>query len=198
MCDSTRNPLRCRSEYEFITTVQSEFSYLSTVGFKCVKATPTFVRFESADLYVNVYHGESSYEIGAEVGQLDARGDINNYSISELIRITDSEEANKYRNFMATNPDAVVTGLKRLSAIFEKYGGPFLTGDVQLFRKLEQHKREWSKKFSLEILSKQVRPKAEEAFREKRYDEALRLYESIESELSPAEKKRLRYCRDHA
>jgi hypothetical protein len=192
MCNSNS-----RSNYGFITTVQSEFSYLSTVGFKCVKETSTFVRFESVDLFVNVYHGASSHEIGAEVGKLGPDGDIDKYSVSELIRITDSDEAKKYRNFTATSPEAVVTGVKRLSAIFGRYAGPFLNGDTQLFRKLEHQKREWSKKFSLEILSKQVRPKAEEAFRDKRYGEALTLYESIESELSPAEHKRLNYCRKH-
>src|SRR5215471_1441934 len=52
------------------------FSFLNSYGFKTVQEQTTFVRFESATVFVNVYHGRASFELGVEIGRLSNPGEM--------------------------------------------------------------------------------------------------------------------------
>lgn len=49
----------------------SSFDFLRAYGLKPVEEDVTFVRYESDAMFVNVYHGRGSFEIGVEIGRLD-------------------------------------------------------------------------------------------------------------------------------
>lgn len=196
MSEITQWNMLQREIFNFIEVVRYEFSYLSSYGFQCVKEEPTFVRYESETTFLNIYHGRSSFEIAAEFGWL--KHDSQLYNIYELMRLSDPEEAERYRkrrNYIAIRPETVVTGVKRLSSVIKRYSSPFLNNDSTISAKLAKQQKEIINRFADEILSSQVRPKAEEAFRRKNYAEVVKLYESIESQLSMVERKKLEYCR---
>ncbi len=193
MCKST-NTITQREQFNFIEAVRPQFSWLSTYGFHCVREESTFVRYESNTSFLNIYHGRSSYEVDAEYGELS---DSQSYPVYALIRLSDPKEAENYRSYTAITPDAVMAGVKKLSTILKKYAESFLNDAPNIFGKLAKQQKECAKELALEVLSKQVRPKAEEAFRNKNYVEAAKLYESIESELSTSECKKLEYARKH-
>jgi hypothetical protein len=189
-----------RSKLRFAEEVQVAFDFLTTDhNFRCVSVEPTFVRYESDRVFINIYHGRSSYELGTEIGLLNAaEGTGQSYPLSALIDLVDSEEGNRYRNFIATTPDLVKVGVKKLSETFKKYAEDILRGNPAVFAKLKKQSDQWRKSFAREVLASHVRPKAEEAFRSKNYKEATQLYESILSELTPAELKKLEYARKHS
>jgi hypothetical protein len=195
MCKTVDRVDKRRDQFNFIEVVRSEFSWLTKYGFRCTKASATFVRYESATTFLNIYHGRSSYEIGAEYGQLLFSDDFKAYSVSELIRLSSPKEAEKYRNYIAIKPENVVAGVNRLSELLRKYGRTFLNDTPETFLRLAKQRNEISRKFSMEVLSRQVRPKANQEFKNKNYAEAARLFESIKSELSAAELKKLEFCR---
>lgn len=60
-----------RESLNFPSIVESSFRYLLDPPYEFTKvaATPTFVRYESDDSFVNVYHGRQSYGLGVEVGR---------------------------------------------------------------------------------------------------------------------------------
>ncbi|MGH8590336.1 MAG: hypothetical protein ACREXX_13715, partial [Gammaproteobacteria bacterium] len=60
-----------RAELRFVEEAQTAFHFLvEELGFRLVKCEPpTFVRYESNKLFVNVYHGRLSYEIDVEIGR---------------------------------------------------------------------------------------------------------------------------------
>ncbi len=186
-----------RQQLNFIEIVRSEFSFLPDYGLRCIKAEPTIVRYESSTVFLNIYHGRISFEIDAEFGQIRWFRNSQSYSVFELIHLINPEDAEKYRNYSASTPEDVIAGVKRLGAILRKNADTFLKGNKSIFTKLAKQEKELSNKFATEILSRQVRPKAEEAFRRRNYAKATKLYESIESELSAAERKKLAYCRKH-
>lgn len=55
---------------EFAIEVLYHFHFLiNDYKFKRLEANRTFVRYESKYIFVNIYHGRRSYELGVEIGQ---------------------------------------------------------------------------------------------------------------------------------
>jgi hypothetical protein len=184
----------------FVEEVEVAFGFLTTeYGFRHVKVEPTFVRYESDSVFVNIYHGRSSHELGAEVGLLDTVQEYDQgYPLSALIRLVDKDEWDRYRTFTATTPELVKTGVKKVSETFQKYAVDALRGDPTIFSKLKIQREQMTESYAREVLAGHVKPKAEDAFRNKNYKEAAELYESIRTELSPAELKKLEYAKKHS
>src|SRR5438128_6558460 len=59
-----------RAKLGFQEAVLSSFTFLSEFGLRSVEQKVTFLRYESRHVFVNVYHGRASYELGVEVGRL--------------------------------------------------------------------------------------------------------------------------------
>jgi hypothetical protein len=56
------------SRLGFAEAVLANFEFLRSYELRRVENDSTFVRFESEAVFVNVYHGRASFEIGVEVG----------------------------------------------------------------------------------------------------------------------------------
>lgn len=130
--------------------------------------------------------GGQSYEISFGISH-----DGDRYSISEFIRAADPDAVKKYRNPIATTQDVLIKSLLNLEKLVKQYCKKALQGDKEIFEELYTQRKTWAKKYALEVLAGQLRPKAYEAFRLGRYQEAAELYERIRPLLSPAEIKKL-------
>jgi hypothetical protein len=151
-----------------------------------VESSPTIVRYRKGNLQINVYHGRRSYEIDLEIGHDEAM-----YSISELIQLTDPEYADRYRRWMAVRPESVAAGLDQLAELLKQYGEHALRDESGVFTALESQREAWSEAYALDVLARQLRPKADAAFRQGHYREAADFYEKIRPRLSPVEIKKL-------
>lgn len=188
-----------RAVLGFAKVVAGAFQFLLGYGFRLQSSEATLVRYASERVFVNVYHGRSSYEIGVEIGCISReRSDGAGYSMSELIRLKNQQEAERFRNFMATTPDEVKIGVQKLAEQLLRNGDRALRGDELVFEALQQQRQEWASTFAADVAYRQVSPKAAEAFRRQEYRKAAELYESIEGKLTPAELKKLEYARKHA
>jgi hypothetical protein len=174
---------RERERLNFAKLVEAKFAFLMDLGFSETASEPTIVRFQKDDLAVSVYHGRQSYEIGIDITQGGER-----YSISELIRSADPATAEQYRNPKAMTSVDVAAGLDRVAGLLQRYGARALHDDPDYFAELRQQRKAWSESYALDVL----RPKAEAAFREGRYADAVSLYEQIAPTLSASEQKKLR------
>lgn len=180
-----------RTRLNFAHAVSESFLFLDDLGFSRIESLPTLVRFRKDNLEINIYHGRRSFEVGFEILHHGER-----YSISELIRVTDVEAAERYRNFATTTPQGVIEGLMQLKELVQRYGGPALRGDPEFFSALKNQRKTWAEGYALDVLARQLRPKAEAAFRQGHYREAAELYEKIRASLSAAELKKLQLARD--
>jgi hypothetical protein len=175
-----------RSYLHFEREVRGAFAFLEDLGFVEIEALPTLVRYQKAGIEVDVYHGRQSYELGAGVTGFGTR-----YAMSELIRATDPEAAKGYRNAVVTTCEGMVKGLEELSLLIKRYGTMALQGDPQFFMMLEKQRKQWSEEYALDVLADQLRPQADEAFRQGDYSTAAELFGRIRARLSPAEIKKL-------
>jgi len=186
-----------RGELEFSMAVRRAFAFLDGFGFREVCEAATIVRYATERVFLNVYHGRSSFELGIEVGLLEARGEQHGYSLGEFVRLVDPAEAGRLKNDCATTANEVAYGVARLATRVQQYLARVLRGDEAIFPELARQRREWADAFAADISYRQVGPKAAAAFREKRYSEAADLYESVKSQLSPAELMKLEYAKQH-
>lgn len=180
-------PDRLNLNFEIAT--RTAFSFLNDLGFLEIESSPTLVRYQNDVVEVEVHHGRQSYEIGAGI-----TGFGNRYVMSEIIGATDLAVAKKYRDWAATTPEGVASGVEKLGCLMKRYGIRALTGEPQFFSDLEQQRNSWSADYALDVLVGQVRPKAEEAFYRGDYAAAVDLYARIRSRLSAAEVKKLAFA----
>jgi hypothetical protein len=75
--------------------------------------------------------------------------------------------------------------------VSKRYCRSALDGDPQLFSILESEQKSWSEEYALDVLADQLRPQADEAFRQRNYAKSAELYTRIRDRLSPAEIKKL-------
>lgn len=184
---------RERTRLNFANAVRQRFAFLDDLGFSEVESLPTLVRYRNGDLEVTLYHGRSSFELGFEICRNGTR-----YSISELIGVADSEAAERYRSYAATTPDGIAAGLTQLEELVRRYGDRALRDDTAFFTMLEDHRKAWAEEYAIDVLARQLRPKAQAAFQQGNYREAAELYERIRPRLSTAEEKRLALAKERS
>ena len=185
-----------RKFLRFSEAVREYFSFLETQWeFTCVREEDTFVRYERGDLYVNVYHGRVSFEIGVEVGRESLE---HGFPLAALVSLSDKGLARKYWPGGARTVTAVRKVVQAASEGLSRYGVAALAGDQATFSSLEQLRAERIAAMVRDSIAVQVRPKAEAAFRRRDYKEAATLYFSIEDSLSPVERKKLEIAKKRA
>ena len=178
---------------DFVAVVRRHFAFLRGLGFSEAEASETIVRLEKPPIEVVIYHGRQSFELGFEVIK-----DGNRYPMSQLIGVSDLPTAESYRNPTATTAADLERGLSRLAVLAQDYSIPALHGDPTVFASLDRLRQMWSESMSLDMLAKQIRPQASEAFRKKHYRVAAELYEQIRSRLTDSEKKKLLFAKKHS
>ena len=184
---------RERTRLNFAHVATHRFAFLNSFGFLAVESLPTLVRYRKDKIEVTLYHGRQSFELGFEIDRDGGR-----YSISEIIGVVDVDVAKRYRNYAATTPAGVVEGLNQLAELVMRYGDLALRDDPTFFAMLEDHRKSWPDEYALDVLSTQLRPKAQAAFQRGNYREAAELYERIRARLSAAEEKKLALAKERA
>jgi len=185
-----------RRSLGFSKEARELFSFLEVQWeFKCVRQENTFVRYESADVYVNVYHGRSSFEIGVEIGNKSSE---HSFNLEALVALFDKELSREYWAAGGRTAEAVRRALKKQAEGLSRYGGSALSGHQSIFDRLEQLRTDRSAAMVLDSKAYQIRPKADAAFRRGDYKEAVKLYSSIETALSPIERKKLQLAKNKA
>lgn len=187
-----------REQLGFAAAAKSAFAFLLSHGFRVVDEQITWVRYESNILFVNVYHGRSSYELGLEVGVLQIEQPEVGYPMSALLQLDDAAEAARYLDRTAITKGGVQAGLSDLSEKARALGLPERARDRDFFTTLARQRRERVEAYHFDAVAARTRPAAEDAFRKKNYALAADLYDGMWHRLSPTEEKKLAYARKHA
>ena len=183
-----------RTQLDFSKAARAAFGFLVTeCGFRLLDREATIVRYGREQVFLRVYHGRSSYELGVEAGLVGSSAP--GYSLEEFMRLSNPEEAARLRVWTATTPQELRVGLGQLAAQVEHYVLPALAGNPEVFGELLRQRQAWSKAYAAEVLARQIRPRAEQAFRERDYARVVELLSEVEGELTPAEKQKLDYAR---
>ena len=189
-----------RKVFRFVEAVVSEFRFLEDLGFVRACALDTFVRYEREPLFVNVFHGRGSYELGVEVGHrvlVDGELVDEKFTLGELVAMADPSRV--FPGFAAVTPEQVQRFVPQLASLAEQFGANLLRGDPAEFARLRLDTAARSEAMREGWRASQLRSRADSAWRERDFGRVVDAYGEMLSELrsvslTASEVARLRYA----
>ena len=193
-------PGKDRWKLGFKEAVLANFVFLRSNAFKAVTEDVTLVRYESKAVFVNVYHGRGSYEIGVEIGRIDRS---QKYGLDYIVSWAgkdawDAEGFGRSTMFQVSTKEGVENIVAKLARIVQKYGQPFLGGDTAFYDQLERANECASMKFQRDQVVGQIRKEAEAAWLAKDYVRVTELFQPVRDELTEIDRKKLEYAEKHS
>lgn len=184
-----------RAELGFKEAVLSSFKFLNDAGLRSVQQEMTFVRYESPEVFVNVYHGRASFELGVEIGRLkEPNSKLSLYDIVAWAGAEKAEGLGQHVSFQVSSREGVQEFVPKMAALVEKHAAPFLRGDAAAFDSALEIQSERAKNYAKGVNLSHVRRKAEAAWQAKDYAQVVDLYGPVRDDLSGVEAKKLAYA----
>jgi hypothetical protein len=186
-----------RDRLGFAPAVVEAFAFLEEeYGFRRVATLVTYVRYESPKVFVNVFHGRASYELGVELGLRgpDPRQE-DHYSLHEFLRFAAPPVSSQYKPFQVTRPETVATFVPVLADLLKSHAGPALVGDEKFFSELQAAVSRDRRALGTEMRLGAIRDRAVEAWQLKEYARFVSLLAPVEPDLTDLERRKLAYAR---
>lgn len=197
---NTFTPGPDRWKLGFREAVLSNFDFLAFHGLRPVRQEVTFVRYESSEVFVNVYHGRGSYELGVEIGRLKdpQKRELSIGGVVDWAGAYEAEGFGKHVMFQVGTREGVLEFVAKLAALVRKYAIPLVRNDGSAWNtalELQARRRdEYIKGANLAAL----REKAEAAWHAKDYAHVVELYSHVREDLTEVEVKKLVYAERQA
>jgi hypothetical protein len=184
----------------FEEAVKKHFLYLVTdYGFQLSHIRQVdfvnSIKFESKEVYVNLFYGPPAYEVEVSFGRrgIDDLPGAHSFQPGDLTLLGrcptwtwNSNESDKLRGSVAG-----------YAQFLRECGSDCLRGDQLIFAEMKRNSDAFAQKWAQEERIKTVRQAANDAWRQKKYDKVVELYESIGTVLKGSEAKKLSYSRKH-
>ena len=187
--------------FQFETLVKESFKFLEQKhGFICVESASSLVKFESADVFVDIdFDSSVSYEVSCSVGRLDGFMGSNElpFDLGEIMRSHGIAPKDAHSAFQVTTNESLGKFLKVLAGQLNKLGQKVLAGDPQEFQQLAKQRDEECARYALDSKMRQIRSALEVAWTNKEYGKVLDLLDPVAEHLSEAERKKLHYAKSH-
>src|SRR5262249_5738731 len=109
-------------------------AFLYDAGFKLVKEEITFLRYESPRVFINVYQGRASYEVGIEFGRIGLSDGL--LRLTDVVAWAGAEKREGFGNcalFQASSRASVEEVVPKVAALVRKYASALLRGDDAAF-----------------------------------------------------------------
>jgi hypothetical protein len=161
------------------------------MNFAVVRREATLVRFESPGLFVNVYHGRASFQIGVEIGRVDTN---ELYSLHEVLTVFAPDEIDN-ACYQTTSANTLEQYLMTIATTLESKCRILLTGDAGAFTLLQQATSGSRQAATLQAQFGAVIDQADDAWEQKNHNRAVELYEAAELALDETRRRRLEYLR---
>lgn len=187
MSDDNHPPVRP----EFASVALAAFSCLLELGFRVVRRQETLVRFESSDVFLNVYHGRRSYEVGAEIGRI-SRADL--YSLHEILAAAAPDEIGA-ASCQTTSSDVLERCLKTIASVLKRKCQPLLVGDAAAFDSLKKVAATSRHVATMRAQYGAILNAADRAWERHERHHAAELYQSAQPALDKVRQRRLEYMR---
>jgi hypothetical protein len=194
-----KEPTPTRARLGFKDAVQSSFKFLTGFGLCPVEEKSTFVRYESPEVFVNIYHGRASFELGVEVGRLTEPNEkVTLYDIVARAGAEKTEGFGQQVMFQVSSREGVQKFVPKLARLLEKYGTPFLKAESNAYRAVHEARSHSALDYEKEVNLRDVRRRAETAWHAKDYAQVVELYGPVRDDLNEVEAKKLAYAEQQA
>ena len=175
-----------------------EFDFLKAdYGFKCVKAGPWLVKYESNVVFINIhFDGNRSYELGCELGRNDGfRGSLEvPFDLGEIIRCRENSEKTIQTSFQVTSSESLQKFCKLLAAHLKHYALEFLIGSSSAFKQVADFRDRECEDYVLERDLGLMRSQLGAAWQNRDYKKVVELLSPFKGKLEHSELKKLDYA----
>jgi len=183
---------------EFALEVFTVFDFLMTEhGFHLVMLEPHVVRFEGPKTFVQVSFFHQDGDIGCQIGWLSPGGGQpeEGFSMEHIQDLAGLRASGCYIPFQASSRPQAMMLLPLLARYIKAYAGPVLIGDPVALDELRRIRSEEAELLRRRHQLAPIRADAERAWHAKDFPHLVALFEPIRDDLTPAERKKLEYCR---
>lgn len=180
----------------FSTLAKEEFSFLLDRGFSLIRDCPGEVCFQSTDSVVCVTWDKRSGELDVYLKLLRDASEEKPYSLCDLLAMENKDLLEAREPFQIFEQERLRPFLRRLADDVSKYASKALIGDRLYFRRLSEYRSRQAQSLMENMRARQVRLKADEAWRCRDYEQVVKQYESMRDHLTSAEFKRLEIAKD--
>lgn len=180
----------------FGAAVGARFGFLAEFGLERGDVDPEWerhvelVRYVAPDLEVVVYRERISGEVG-----LNFRVAEGHFSCSDILRLSDREAAECMRDRVARGPEALAEALDELREFVRVRALPVLRRDAQFVAQVLRESSASAHERHLDWEADRLRPMAEAAFHERRFAEAVALFEQFPDRLTVLDRAKLALAR---
>lgn len=190
----TRGFMYNRSELDFANEVKYCFSFLTEeYDFTYTDEEVNFLKLESDRFFINIFHGQRSFEIGLEIGLIKPITKMNCFNIDEIINAL-NESANEKWYYQTSDKVLVKEGVQKLATLLKKHIDVITKMNDDVFLKLENKRaKEWNE-YILQMKAEKLRKSAESAFKLRNFKLVIDCYNEIYDLLTPAELLKLNYA----
>ena len=191
----SKEPSPDRARLGFKEAALSSFKFLNDFSFHLAQEKTTLLRYESPKVFVNVYHGRASFELGIEVGRLiEPNEKVTLYDMVAWAGAEKTEGFGQHVMFQVSTPEGVKEFVPKLAHLLQKYGAPFLEAKDNAYHSIRELRSRAAIDYEKQVNLSNLRGKAEAAWRGKDYAQIVELYSSVREELTEVEAKKLTYA----
>lgn len=188
------------SRRENLGFAEAVVQYIATLltprGFTCTEQTLYSVKFQSPNVTFAVFHDPVSYEIDLVYARQAAPSE--RYDLRNMLDALLGPGHEKQAYFQASEPDHVVASVKTIAGLLQRYGETVLDGDPTVYQRIGDLARQHNEVYTKQVVQRPIRKADEDAWQKHDYAKVRDLYDSIEADLTPSEKKRLNYAKSHS
>lgn len=171
-------------------------SLLFAKGFVCTEQTVHNVNFKTPNVTMAVYHEPLSYEIGLHYSLKNGLSE--RHDLRDLLDTVLGVDHKKQNFFQASNYDGVVYCIKAIADYLRNYGGDVLAGDPAMYQRISTVAKIRNIAIWKHYEHAPTRKEAEDAWQRRDYSKVCDLYLSMYDDLTPIEKRRLKYAQSHS
>ena len=119
----------------FAEEAKSCFKFLSQGhNFQCTSETPNRVRYESRDVFVEIYYGSRDGEVAIEFGRLNEK---EKFSFTLFLRMVNPTLERKMGNRIAWNIESLRRDLSALANALRSEGLPIINNDDEVIDRMK-------------------------------------------------------------
>lgn len=192
-----------REQLGFLGAARDRFAFLADRGFEEVAGNATYLRLERDGVFVEVFHGRASYELGVEFGRwvlVDDARVKQKFHLAEVLPVVAPEVTFVART--ATSRAQVARFVEELAQVARVVVERLEDEGVEVFDRVSAAVERRSDEYLENTRAEHLRGRADAAWHRRDFVAVVIAYEEIEAELDTvslrgSETKRLAYAREH-
>jgi hypothetical protein len=156
------------------------------------------IKYTSDKVFVHLSYWTFGSELNSYFGRIGIEDQKNgsDLSFAEIWTLEDLKNEIEVPSYCAYSKENIEVCVQKLGKFLEKYGHTYLTGDEETYNLLYQRRQERDE--AGEKISKinDIKKAAAEAWEKEDYGQVVKLYESIQNEITPVESQKLRMAKN--